>query len=84
VDSHAQDNRIHRTWHHGKTRCQASHNAGYPLVVYNRTASKDQELVAMGARQVNSPKEVAENSEIIITMVADSPEVEVIPAWRGD
>ena len=47
-------------------------------MVYNRTARKAQELVAMGARQANSPKEVAENSEIIITMVADSPEVEQV------
>jgi 2-hydroxy-3-oxopropionate reductase len=58
-------------------------SAGYPLVVYNRTASKAQELVAMGARQVNSPKEVAEVSEIIITMVADSPEVELVILGRA-
>jgi 2-hydroxy-3-oxopropionate reductase len=60
----------------GKPMAKHLLNAGYPLVVYNRTASKAQELVTMGARQVNSPREVAENSEIIITMVADSPEVE--------
>jgi len=60
----------------GKPMAKHLINAGYSLVVYNRTASKAQELVAMGARQVNSPKVVAENSEIIITMVADSPEVE--------
>ena len=62
----------------GKPMAKHLINAGYPLVVYNRTARKAQELVAMGARQANSPKEVAENSEIIITMVADSPEVEQV------
>ena len=62
----------------GKPMAKHLISAGYPLVVYNRTASKAQELVAMGARQVNSPKEVAEISEIIITMVADSPEVELV------
>jgi len=62
----------------GKPMAKHLINAGYPLVVYNRTASKAQELVAMGARQANSPKEVAENSEIMITMVADSPEVEQV------
>ena len=52
--------------------------AGYPLVVYNRTASKVHELVHAGAQQAGSPKEVAENSHIIITMVSDSPEVEEV------
>jgi len=60
----------------GKPMARHLVNAGYPLVVYNRTASKAQELVAMGAHQVSSPKEAAKNSEIVITMVADSPEVE--------
>ena len=32
----------------------------------------------MGAKQASSPKEVAERSEVIITMVADSPEVELV------
>lgn len=62
----------------GKPMAKNLINAGYPLVVYNRTASKAQELVAMGARQVGSPKEVAENAEIIITMVADSHDVEQV------
>lgn len=62
----------------GKPMAKNLINAGHPLVVYNRTASKAQELVAMGARQVGSPKEVAENAEIIITMVADSPDVEQV------
>lgn len=62
----------------GKPMAKHLINAGHPLVVYNRTASKAQELVAVGARQVGSPKEVAENAEIIITMVADSPDVEQV------
>ena len=62
----------------GKPMAKNLINAGYPLVVYNRTSSKAQELVALGAHQVHSPKEVATRSEIIITMVADSPEVEQV------
>lgn len=42
----------------GKPMAKHLINARYPLVVYNCTASKAQELVAMGAGQVNSPKEV--------------------------
>jgi 3-hydroxyisobutyrate dehydrogenase len=52
--------------------------AGYPLTVWNRTRSKMDDLVAMGAYPANSPKEVAERSDVIITMVTDSPDVEEI------
>jgi 2-hydroxy-3-oxopropionate reductase len=62
----------------GKPMARNLMKAGYPLVVYNRTASKADELVAAGARQVGSPREVAQSAEVIITMVADSPEVEQI------
>lgn len=62
----------------GKPMARNLIKAGYPLVVYNRTASKAEELVSAGARRVGSPREVAESGEIIITMVADSPEVEQV------
>jgi 3-hydroxyisobutyrate dehydrogenase len=50
--------------------------AGYPLTVWNRTKSKMGELIAMGAYGASSPKEVAERSDVVITMVTDSPDVE--------
>jgi 3-hydroxyisobutyrate dehydrogenase len=50
--------------------------AGYPLTVWNRTKSKMDELIAMGAYGASSPKEVAERSDVVITMVTDSPDVE--------
>ena len=62
----------------GKPMARNLMKAGYSLVVYNRTASKVQELVHAGAQETGSPKEVAENSHIIITMVSDSPEVEEV------
>ena len=62
----------------GKPMAKHLAKAGYPLVVYNRTGSKAQELVEMGARQATSPKEVARQSDIIIIMVSDSPEVELV------
>ena len=48
--------------------------AGYDLVAYNRTREKAEELE--GATVAKSPKEVAEQSDIIITMLPDSPQVE--------
>jgi len=52
--------------------------AGYPLTVWNRTRSKMDELIAMGANGANSPREVAERSDVVITMVSDSPDVEEV------
>jgi 3-hydroxyisobutyrate dehydrogenase/2-hydroxy-3-oxopropionate reductase len=46
--------------------------AGYPLAVYNRTRSKALALSdATGAVVCGSPAEVAEQSDVIITMVSD-------------
>lgn len=42
---------------------------GYKVAVYNRTASKCDPLVAKGATVHKTPKEVAQNSDIVITMV---------------
>jgi 2-hydroxy-3-oxopropionate reductase len=67
----------------GKPMAKNLIKAGYPLVVYNRTTSKAQELVGLGARQLASPKEVAQYSDIIIAMVADSPEVELVILGPG-
>lgn len=58
--------------------------AGFPLTVWNRTASRMEELTALGAASAASPKEVADRSDIIITMVSDSPDVqEVIMGDNG-
>ena len=54
--------------------------AGYPLIVYNRTRSKTQELASQGAQVQDSAAEVAAQSEVIITMVFDSPDVEEVVA----
>lgn len=62
----------------GKPMARNLIEAGYPLVVYNRTVSKAAELVELGARQVESPREVGANAGVVITMVSDSPEVESV------
>jgi 3-hydroxyisobutyrate dehydrogenase-like beta-hydroxyacid dehydrogenase len=51
---------------------------GYPLVVYNRTRSKAEELAKEGAQVVDSPKDVAQKASIVIVMVSDSPDVEQV------
>lgn len=52
--------------------------AGFPVVVWNRTASRADALVAEGAQQAASPREVAERAAIAITMLSDSPDVEAV------
>jgi 2-hydroxy-3-oxopropionate reductase len=49
--------------------------AGHTVTVWNRTASKAADLVKAGARQGDSPKDVAAQSTITIVMVADTPDV---------
>jgi 2-hydroxy-3-oxopropionate reductase len=52
--------------------------AGFNLVVFSRSNGPIEELVKEKALSANSPGEVAEHSEVIITMLPDSPEVEEI------
>jgi 3-hydroxyisobutyrate dehydrogenase len=52
--------------------------AGFPLTVYNRSRSAIDRSVRLGATAANSPKEVAENSDVVIIMVTDSPDVEQV------
>jgi 3-hydroxyisobutyrate dehydrogenase len=52
--------------------------AGYPLTAYNRTRSKAEPLRSLGVYIANSPREVAERSDVVIAMVTDGPDVEQI------
>ncbi|GFH40023.1 NAD(P)-dependent oxidoreductase [Lactococcus insecticola] len=51
---------------------------GYALNVYNRTASKADDLVANGASYLATPREIAQESDIIITMVGYPADVESV------
>jgi len=62
----------------GKPMAKNLIEAGYELVVYNRTREKAEELASEGATVAGSPKEVAEQSDMIITMLPDSPQVEEV------
>ncbi len=50
--------------------------AGYPLVVWNRTAAKTEGLVAEGATAATTPADLAAQCDMIITCVSDTPDVE--------
>ena len=52
--------------------------AGYPLVIHSRTSARAEDLVAGGATWAHCPSDVAAQSDIIITMLPDSPDVEAV------
>lgn len=52
--------------------------AGFDLTVYNRTASRAEPLVAEGAQQASSPKELAQRCDVVFVCVSDTPDVEGI------
>jgi len=49
--------------------------AGYSLTVYNRTTSKAERLLDLGASLAESPAEVARKSELVFMNVSDTPDV---------
>jgi 2-hydroxy-3-oxopropionate reductase len=51
---------------------------GYPLIVHSRSQGPVDDLVAAGARKAASPADVARQATRIITMVPDSPDVELV------
>jgi len=52
--------------------------SGYTLSVFNRTKSKTENLANNGATVVNSPMDIAKNSELVITVVKDAVSVKQV------
>ena len=51
-------------------------DAGFPLAVWNRTATRADSLAARGARRADSPATAASGADIIVMMLADPSAVE--------
>ena len=58
--------------------------AGYPVTVWNRTASRANELVAIGAKLAMSSKEAAAACEVLFTIVSDPPALESVLWGSGE
>ena len=67
----------------GKPMARNLMEAGYGLVVYNRSWAAIEELAGKGAETAGSPKEVAEACNTVITMLPDSPQVEEVVAGEN-
>jgi 2-hydroxy-3-oxopropionate reductase len=52
--------------------------AGFPLAVWNRTKARADDLVREGAKWAATPRDVAAQSDVLITIVSDPPAVEQV------
>ncbi len=57
--------------------------AGFNLTVWNRTPGRMSSLLEMGAKAADNPAGVARQSDIIITCVSDTPDVEEVVLGPG-
>lgn len=62
----------------GKPMARNLMKRGYRLVVHNRSRRSVDELAGEGAAAAQSPAEVARQSGVVITMVPDTPDVELV------
>src|SRR5260221_10273756 len=56
--------------------------AGFPLVVWNRTAARAEPLASLGATVASSPRDAASRADVVISMLADDRASR--SAWLGD
>jgi 2-hydroxy-3-oxopropionate reductase len=66
----------------GKPMAKNLLKAGHRLVVHNRSRPAVDELAAAGATAASSPAEVARGADIVITMLPDTPDVELVLTGR--
>ena len=62
----------------GKSIARNILKAEFPLVVHNRSRAAVDELVSEGAIAANSPREVAEQVDVVFTNLPDTPDVEKV------
>lgn len=67
----------------GKSMARNILNAGFPLVVHNRSQSAVTELVNEGALRAASPAEVAAQVDVVFTNLPDSPDVELVALGKN-
>lgn len=62
----------------GKPMARNVMKAGFQLVAHNRSRAALDELASAGATAAASPADVARQSTVVITMVPDTPDVELV------
>ena len=64
----------------GKPMARHLLKANFPLVIHNRSRAAVDELAKEGAQPAANSQEVAQRSDMIITMLPDSPDVDLVYA----
>ncbi|MEF8885878.1 MAG: NAD(P)-binding domain-containing protein [Haloarculaceae archaeon] len=59
-------------------------DAGYPVVGYNRSEEPVADLVEYGGEAGDSPRDVAERTDVVVTCLPDSPDVETVVLGEGE
>ena len=62
----------------GKPIAKNLMKAGYPLIVHNRSQAAVEELVKEGAERADSPRAIAEASDVVFTNLPDTVDVEQV------
>src|ERR1700738_3165877 len=57
-------------------------DAGFTVVVWNRSKAKGEDLIGRGARWPTSPKDAADDADAVVTMVADDAASRAV--WLGN
>jgi 2-hydroxy-3-oxopropionate reductase len=66
----------------GKPMAHNLVKAGFPANILTRTRSKAEDLLAAGAQWCDTSKEIAQKSDVVITMLPDTPDVEQVVAGK--
>jgi len=66
----------------GKPMARNLLKSGHPLIVHSRSRAPVDELVGAGAADGKSPRGVAQQSDFVITMLPDSPDVQQVVLGR--
>lgn len=59
----------------GKPMCKNLIRAGYELIIYSRNQETQIEMKSLGVLCASTPKQVAEQVEVVITVLPDSPDL---------
>lgn len=62
----------------GKPMARNLIQAGHALVVHNRSQAAVDELVALGAKAADTPRAIAKQCELLLTMLPNSPDVRAV------
>src|SRR6478672_4969447 len=66
----------------GKPMAKNLLKAGFQLLGHNRSRAAVDEIVAAGGRAAESPAAIARESDVVITMLPDTPDVEAVLAGK--